>query len=263
MSEKDPSITLVKNEASEENHINLHDESMQIVKVEPTYEKEITRCLMEQDLLFNTDITNLPVRKKEIMKNDQCMNNLQKSRYTISCATSNTLTYNNDRTHAQDFFTHKRITLPNNEQKSVKYNFKDYYQCELCNFKTTKQTSVVSHLREQHDSIIFECQRCDYVTRWRHCLIRHVAIYHADLQFKCQLCNFVSKWKSNLIEHLKTHGPSNRKLLHSLGCNQSRLAENMKQCYSSTGFNCTHCDYVTKFKKRLIFHMKSCHDSVE
>ena len=84
--------------------------------------------------------------------------------------------------------------------------------CSYCNFETRSTTELESHLRDEHgvatnltpkkDEKIHECTQCDYRAKSKQAIRIHVKVKHVGIRFKCELCEFTTTTKTGLKVHV-------------------------------------------------------------
>ena len=94
-------------------------------------------------------------------------------------------------TSKTDILSHK---LENHEQK---------LSCKKCNFSASKLDEMKDHKIAEHPAVLHVCEHCDFETVHENQLLKHSRNNHL-LKFECKRCNFRAKDASDLTSHFKT-----------------------------------------------------------
>merc|ERR1719318_1868136 len=105
-------------------------------------------------------------------------------------------------------------SLPSITDKNIKENFnievvdtflKDskavVFNCDECEFTTTRPCRLNSHVREIHEGIEYPCLQCDHKERNRKRLILHLQSVHQGISYSCDQCDFTNISKDQLKRH--------------------------------------------------------------
>ena len=98
--------------------------------------------------------------------------------------------------------------------------------CQMCDFKTNSQSTMIDHIKGKHDpNPIYHCDTCGTISSTTEELVRHIHEEHTNIgktpiqvqtrpqvqipvDLNCQKCDFKSNNQSNLIKHIKhQHDP--------------------------------------------------------
>jgi len=80
------------------------------------------------------------------------------------------------------------------------------FECDKCNFKTTREHHLKSHTASNCSARPHQCQQCDRRFRRVDSLREHVVIAHTDKsRFKCTMCDFQCHRVSTWNRHKQTH----------------------------------------------------------
>ena len=110
------------------------------------------------------------------------------------------------------------------------------FNCPYCVTASSEEKSIIQHLKEKHNKIVFpckickkllsrkqdlkrhinhahgesklenfQCPQCEYKTKRKENLNKHVKNKHEKAEYKCDICSKTFNWKQNMIKHKKTH----------------------------------------------------------
>ncbi|XP_039297028.1 zinc finger protein 182-like [Nilaparvata lugens] len=134
------------------------------------------------------------------------------------------------------------------------------HACKFCNYKTTRKSHLIIHLRTHTGERPFCCDLCDYKAIQKTHLIEHLKSHTGERPFSCDLCDYKAIHKSNLIRHLKSHTgerPFSCDLCDYKATRKSTLIRHLMTHTGERPFSCNLCDYKTTRKSILIRHSKS------
>ena len=110
------------------------------------------------------------------------------------------------------------------------------FKCPYCVTGSSEETSIIEHLKEKHNKLMFacklckklfsrkhdvkthmthvhgefklenfQCPHCDYKTLRKGDLNKHIRNKHENAKYQCDRCMKTFNWKENMIKHKKTH----------------------------------------------------------
>jgi len=85
----------------------------------------------------------------------------------------------------------------------VIYRDKVYFNCEQCDYKTTRKVNLTEHEESIHKGILHACDQCDFKIGRKDSLKRHIKSVHQGVIYSCELCEFKTAQKGNLNRHMK------------------------------------------------------------
>ena len=78
------------------------------------------------------------------------------------------------------------------------------YDCNQCNFETTKQSNMVNHILEnKHEIIKYSCCHCSYQAATQRKLNIHVQSKHDNIHYYCSHCNYRAPTNAVLKKHVQ------------------------------------------------------------
>ena len=90
-----------------------------------------------------------------------------------------------------------------NHVKAVHANTKDYV-CKMCDFATTTDSGLRSHINHKHKPKKFPCNECDHVSQSSGNLERHKKHIHINIKdVRCIKCDMAFKTKGEMSTHVK------------------------------------------------------------
>ena len=80
------------------------------------------------------------------------------------------------------------------------------FQCELCDYSTSRKQSLQRHKLCHTGERPFNCDVCNYRARRKDALMEHKLLHTTrEKQFTCNFCDFKTFFKRSLIRHLRRH----------------------------------------------------------
>ena len=133
----------------------------------------------------------------------------------------------------------------------IKEKNKEFYKCNLCEYKTIRKSCLKTHLMLIHnvgDIKWYSCNHCNYRTKVKASLTKHEMLKHNTgnkpiIWYHCSKlgCKYKSRQKSHIKEHERN--------VHNIGKNI--LWHICKQ---------SNCSYKTKHKGSFNRHLKTIHN---
>ena len=113
----------------------------------------------------------------------------------------------------------------NDPEQELKKQSEDVFQCDLCNFVTTRKDAIKRHTATIHSDVLHQCEVCDFNSNRRDSLRRHTRIKHSDVRrkrpiivqdeeagpskFSCLHCSATFTQRSSLHTHNNTKHSNN------------------------------------------------------
>ena len=110
----------------------------------------------------------------------------------------------------------------------------DMKQCNDCDYKARRSSSMFQHQRAKHQGVSFHCGECDSKFESEGGLKLHTDNKHREIRFKCPKCDYMATMKGNLKIH------------------EQALHENIK--YPCSG----KCSYIASTPRSLSWHSQKC-----
>ncbi len=161
--------------------------------------------------------------------------------------------------------TTKVISIQNDDTAKKKY------QCEKCNYSTSRLYDFKKHTGIHTSEKNFKCrhQGCNYSANRKDSLNVHIRRIHTgEKHFKCEHegCNYSAIYPFELKTHAVTHtGEKNFKCTHQ-GCNDYFIKANYLKKHALTHaneklFKCKYegCNYSTNYRQNLKRHTEKLH----
>jgi KRAB domain-containing zinc finger protein len=132
------------------------------------------------------------------------------------------------------------------QHRTVQFHF-----CDMCDFKTNRKDSLVSHKRTKHAKFSGQLTKSEMLM--------------LEKSFVCDQCTFATTRADYLKEHMETHEGVRH---HCDYCGQSYAqARNLKahiiNCHGDLeDLRCDQCDFTTKRKDTFEHHIKFKHEGV-
>ncbi|XP_039281107.1 histone-lysine N-methyltransferase PRDM9-like isoform X2 [Nilaparvata lugens] len=133
------------------------------------------------------------------------------------------------------------------------------HACKFCNYKTTKKSNLIRHLKSHTGERPFSCDLCDYKATNKSHIITHLRTHTEERPFTCDFCNYKAKLKSSLIRHLRTHTGERHygcDLCDYKATHKSNLTRHLMSHTGERPFSCDFCDYKATNKSDLIIHLR-------
>ena len=108
-------------------------------------------------------------------------------------------------------------------------------QCLQCEYKTTRKSSLQTHIKSIHEGQKFQCPHCEHQATRKGHLMTHIKSVHEGQKFPCPHCEYRATQNENLQTHIKS------------------VHEGQK-------FQCPQCEYKATWKTNLQTHIKSVHE---
>ena len=74
-------------------------------------------------------------------------------------------------------------------------------KCDKCEYETSENRHLKSHIESKHSNLIFPCKICKYVGPSKELLILHKRRKHHNSIHKCSLCAHTAKHEKDLHIH--------------------------------------------------------------
>lgn len=135
------------------------------------------------------------------------------------------------------------------------------YDCPKCWYQSIRKHRFQQHFNNVHaneDLFIYKCSECDFRTKTKNNLQNHIACHKkSSTLLKCLFCSFETHDKYNFSKHRKTHKP----IRYCEQCDYQTtdyklLKGHIKNYHDATNLYCYNCSFNTRFKLRLVQHMK-------
>lgn len=145
-----------------------------------------------------------------------------------------------------------KLKLP----RKVKVNGESLYKCSSCDFKTSSQASLDSHIKKLHEgSTKHQCLICRKTFAYVQNLTQHMKTVHKQTYFMCEKCSKMYKSKVYLDMHLKTHEAGYKPVHKCQYCGKvfsTKYAMNMHTKSEHLGMKQTYLCQICgkKFKQR-------------
>ena len=156
-------------------------------------------------------------------------------------------------------------------------NNNDVTECAdvTCNF-VNESLSNAKKSNGAQPKLIFQCDRCDYVTSKKSNLKRHEELHGSGQWHTCELCKFQSKRKDNLKRHIESKHKANtvkrkikneQKVLKMLSCDQcsyktiktNHLKRHITAKHTDLKFSCNQCDFTSNRRDSVKRHEQLIH----
>lgn len=144
------------------------------------------------------------------------------------------------------------------------------------------------------EGLVFMCPFCDFDSRWKQCIIRHVENSHPEMKdfdpetilsehrkksllnldnthpmndkddveyFKCSFCDAVSETKDGVLAHTYRSHPKKSDFM--LSQVEKALWNGTVTSDEDVIYKCPVCECGSKWKKRVVLHVKTEHPEVE
>ena len=135
------------------------------------------------------------------------------------------------REHHQEPDEARDINLKNNKG----------YECQSCDFKTSRRTGLTDHINAVHDKLkLYMCQHCSHTFASNGNLTQHIQAVHEKLRpFICQYCTYATSSQPNLRKHIKA--------VH----------------HKIRDFKCSICPFDAASKQLLVRHVQAVHEKIK
>lgn len=147
--------------------------------------------------------------------------------------------------------------------------------CSVCDYRTLKKSSFVSHLERKHEtwsnkpanSLLFPCAACGFVCSSKHSLQSHFIRKHTDkYEHQCKFCSKKFKVKGDLTNHIRFHHkerPVSCEICGKLCQNSGSLYVHQKWAHFKPKFECHICHRRMVTQENLNQHLISQHEKRE
>ena len=108
------------------------------------------------------------------------------------------------------------------------------FDCNQCDFQTTKDYYLKSHIRTIHEKVKYNCVQCDSQFSQKCHLKTHIQIKHEGIRYHCKHCDYVTTNKQQLKNHTQAQ-------------------------HDGILYHCKHCDYKSGYKSKIREHMNQKH----
>ena len=108
------------------------------------------------------------------------------------------------------------------------------YECEDCDYKATRRSNLIRHIKSTHNLDRIECEYCGNNFVDPCSLKRHIKTAHESVIYKCSHCEFKSTRADTLKEHTNV-------------------------VHFNVRFSCEECDHQATSKRALRRHVKAKH----
>ena len=141
------------------------------------------------------------------------------------------------------------------------------FQCKFCSHSTMSSRDLFNHHQENHRLKvwqIFQCESCNYHSKGKKEILDHMKNGHNNENYKpykCNLCDYDTLFLSKLRNHIERHNSEGKFVCANCGVklkNPESLKCHIEIC--TTIFQCESCNYHTKEKKKILYHMKNEHN---
>ena len=78
------------------------------------------------------------------------------------------------------------------------------FQCEHCDFQTTRKPYLKVHIGAQHLGVRYPCNECGFQFKGQSHLIAHKRTVHEGLRFSCDQCDFSATRKDIIRNHIQS-----------------------------------------------------------
>ena len=119
------------------------------------------------------------------------------------------------------------------------HNEDNNFECEECDYKSTSQQELETHMISHNGENSLKCNICDFITEDDKKMKEHENNQHVNeimhegkIIFTCDKCKFLCNKKEDLLTHLESHDT----------------------------FACTKCEFVSTTKSKLKTHLKKHYD---
>uniref|UniRef100_A0A336MC41 CSON009349 protein n=1 Tax=Culicoides sonorensis TaxID=179676 RepID=A0A336MC41_CULSO len=150
---------------------------------------------------------------------------------------------------------HKRHPRKAKESSPVKESENEEFNCDKCNYTTTKKKNLQAHISTMHDPQPVDCPECGKkVSKVRY--KKHLRTH--TLEFSCCVCakRFSNRW--NLKEHIRKNHPDRTDLISEIN-SQSKVVKQESIREKPPVMQCAHCEYATADKRNFINHYSRIH----
>ena len=117
------------------------------------------------------------------------------------------------------------------------------HACKQCDYKTTRQFDLKTHIQSIHESVKYDCYHCDKQLTQKSSLTKHIKSEHDGVKYACKHCDYQAKEQAVLKKHMK------RKHFNV----QSKLAKEKLIC-------CPECGIPFSNNKKMEAHFLQVHD---
>ena len=136
------------------------------------------------------------------------------------------------------------------------------FNCDRCNYKTTRKEYLRIHKRSIHDGVKYPCNECDYKATQSGSLLQHKLSVHDGVKYQCAQCDYKARSPSKLNIHVRekhegieypcvqcNHKEPNRK----------KLNLHVKSVHEGVKYSCNQCDYTNVSRNPLKRHQEMVH----
>ncbi|GBP77949.1 Zinc finger protein 513 [Eumeta japonica] len=130
------------------------------------------------------------------------------------------------------------ITCKNKNEKK--------YECEHCEYKTSRKSNLISHIRKHLGSKRSKCEQCVYSTFRAGDLKRHMRTHTGENTYKCDQCKYSASKISSLKVHMRSHTSEKRykcKLCEYSTLLPQTLKRHMCTHTGEKPYKCEQCEY--------------------
>ena len=136
---------------------------------------------------------------------------------------------------------------------------KTRHMCHKCGQDYSSEEGLKTHVRNKHNGVTKQCDQCDYKTTGSLSqLERHITIMHTGSKFICMVCPFIGVTSDELGKHrLSLHGKNYTTSLPKKSNEQKRRERELLM-----NFTCLECGHKLTTRQGLNFHMNNIHKGI-